>query len=200
MEDFKDLQPPVAIPLDRLDPNDGQLKERGLPENPRDIRDERYEQLKGNIARYPEFLRQNSLIVYPYQKDRYLIIGGNMRYLALRELGYEKAPCSILPVDTSMERLKAFVILDNSSFGQWSWAKLQSSDWSADELSDWGVDMPIMETDVNIDDFFEEAEKNIKEKEAKISIVVPNNLIGNIDEIKIRIRSALSNYKDIRII
>lgn len=96
---FNDLQPPVAISLDRLDPNEGQLQERGLPGNPRDIKDEKYELLKENIKKYPEFLRQNSLIVYPYAKGRFLIIGGNMRYHALKELGFDNVPCSVLPAE-----------------------------------------------------------------------------------------------------
>lgn len=146
---FNDLQPPVAISLDKLDPNEGQLQELGLPGNPRDIKDEKYELLKENIKKYPEFLRQNSLIVYPYANDRFIIIGGNMRYHALKELGFDSVPCSVLPVDTPIENLKAFIVLDNSSFGQWNWAKLQSSDWSAEELQDWGV-----ECDFLSDDFF----------------------------------------------
>lgn len=73
---FNDLRPPVAISLDRLDPNDGQLQERGLPGNPRDIKDEKYELLKENIKKYPEFLRQNSLIVYPYANDRLHLLAG----------------------------------------------------------------------------------------------------------------------------
>lgn len=96
---FNDLQPPVAISLDRLDPNDGQLQEQGLPGNPRDIKDEKYELLKENIKKYPEFLRQNSLIVYPYANDRFIIIGGNMRYHALKELGFDNVPCSVLPAE-----------------------------------------------------------------------------------------------------
>lgn len=73
---FNDLQPPVAISLDRLDPNEGQLQERGLPGNPRDIKDEKYELLKENIKKYPEFLRQNSLIVYPYANDLLHLLAG----------------------------------------------------------------------------------------------------------------------------
>lgn len=147
---FNDLQPPVAISLDRLDPNDGQLQEQGLPGNPRDIKDEKYELLKENIKKYPEFLRQNSLIVYPYANDRFIIIGGNMRYHALKELGFDNVPCSVLPADTPIERLKAFVVLDNSSFGKWDWDKI-ANEWDADELTGWGVDLPIWEENPDIE-------------------------------------------------
>lgn len=162
---FNDLQPPVAISLDRLDPNEGQLQEQGLPGNPRDIKDEKYELLKENIKKYPEFLRQNSLIVYPYANDRFIIIGGNMRYHALKELGFDKVPCSVLPADTPIERLKAFIVLDNSSFGKWDWDKI-ANEWDADELTGWGVDLPIMETDdIDPDDFSDEFSLPDGEKE-----------------------------------
>lgn len=153
MEDFANLTPPVALSLDVIDPNEGQMADRGLPENPRTIRDERFEQLKANITKYPQFLRQNSLIVYPYTEGRYLIIGGNQRYAALKELGYGKVPCHVLPSETPVDNLKAFVVLDNSPFGQWDWMKLQSEDWDADQLQDWGV-----ECDFLADNFFVEDE------------------------------------------
>lgn len=106
--------------------------------------------LKENIKKYPEFLRQNSLIVYPYANDRFIIIGGNMRYHALKELGFDNVPCSVLPADTPIERLKTFVVLDNSSFGKWDWDKI-ANEWDADELTGWGVDLPIWEENPDIE-------------------------------------------------
>lgn len=153
IESFENLDPPVALNLNLLEPNIGQLKEQGLPENPRTIRDERFDRLKENIRKYPEFLRRNSLIVYPYGDDKYVIIGGNQRYDALKELGYKKAPCQILPKETPIEKLKAYIVLDNSDFGQWDWVKLQSEDWDTDQLQGWGV-----ECDFLSDDFFVEDE------------------------------------------
>ena len=196
---FNDLQPPVAISLDKLDPNEGQLQELGLPGNPRDIKDEKYELLKENIKKYPEFLRQNSLIVYPYDNDRFIIIGGNMRYHALKELGFDKVPCSVLPADTPIERLKAFIVLDNSSFGRWDWDKI-ANEWDADELTGWGVDLPIMETDVNIDDFFEECDNSEdKPKPEHITIVLPDDLKEQKQDIIEEIKDVLSKYNGISV-
>lgn len=39
------------------------------------------------------------------------------------------------------EEKKEFVIADNASFGEFDWDAL-SSDWDAEELTDWGVDLP----------------------------------------------------------
>lgn len=198
MEDFANLTPPIALSLDVIDPNEGQMAERGLPENPRTIRDERFEQLKANITKYPQFLRQNSLIVYPYTEGRYLIIGGNQRYAALKDLGYDKVPCHILPAETPVENLKAFVVLDNSPFGQWDWMKLQSEDWDADQLQDWGVEMPIMETDMDIDNFFDTLDDSEqKEKPEHITLVLPDDLKEQKSEIKDVIKEALGAYSGI---
>lgn len=185
MDEFKDLQPPVAIPLDRLDPNEGQLREYGLPENPREINKEKYELLKENIRKYPEFLRQNPLIVYPYQNDQYLIIGGNMRYRALTELGFDKVPCSVLPTDTPIERLKAFIVLDNSNFGKWDWDKV-ANEWEADDLVEWGVDLPNWdkENSVNPDDFSDEFSlpSGDKENTERITFILSSEQVVFIKE------------------
>lgn len=147
MEDFEDLKAPVAVSLNKLEPNTGQLSEQGLPENPRTIRDERFEQLKANIERYPQFLGKRSLIVFPLSDDKYIIIAGNQRYEALSDLGYENAPCHILDKDTPIETLKAYAILDNVNSGQWDWQKLQGEGWDTDQLNDWGVECNSLSND-----------------------------------------------------
>lgn len=151
MDDFKDLKAPVALAIDKVEPNTGQLKEQGLPENPRTIRDERFEQLKENIKKYPQFLEKRSLIVYPFSDDKYIIIAGNQRYDALSDLKYKHIPCHILDKNTPIDTLKAYAILDNVNSGQWDWQKLQGEEWDTDQLNDWGV-----ECDFLSDDFFVE--------------------------------------------
>lgn len=155
MNNFKDLQAPMAVQLNKLEPNTGQLSEQGLPENPRTIRDERFEQLKANIAKYPQFLEKRSLIVFPFEDGKYIIIAGNQRYDALSDLGYKNAPCHILDKDTPIETLKAYAILDNVNSGQWDWQKLQGEGWDADQLNDWGV-----ECDFLSDNFFVDEDPN----------------------------------------
>lgn len=55
--------PPQMLPLDLIEENEGQLF--GLPANPRDIAPEKFELLKADIQKYPQFLQYNSLKVYP---------------------------------------------------------------------------------------------------------------------------------------
>lgn len=129
----------LLIPLSRIQPNEGQLP--GLPKNPREIHDPKYEKLKADIEAYPELLELRGLMVYPLEDGNYITIGGNMRLRALNELGYKEAPCVVIPADTPVERLKAYVILDNGDFGRWDWDAL-ANEWDEEELIDWGVDLP----------------------------------------------------------
>lgn len=136
------------IRLTLLETNDGQIA--GLPANPRQITEQKLEQLKRDIEEYPEMLNLRGLMVYPYN-GKYVIIGGNMRYRAMSELGMETAPCVIIPEDTDVERLKAYTILDNNGFGQWDFDRL-ANEWDDAQLTEWGVDLPVFEPKPTEDD------------------------------------------------
>lgn len=133
----------IILPLDDIEVNEGQLE--GLPSNPRSITREKMELLKTNITDYPEMLSLRSLLIYPLGDGKYILIGGNMRYRALKELGYTEAPCIIIPKETSIEQLKAYTIIDNNGFGKWSWDML-ANEWDELQLVEWGVDLPIIPT------------------------------------------------------
>ena len=133
----------IILPLDDIEVNEGQLE--GLPSNPRSITREKMELLKTNITDYPEMLSLRSLLIYPIDDSKYILIGGNMRYRALKELGYTEAPCIIIPKETSIEQLKAYTIIDNNAFGKWSWDML-ANEWDELQLVEWGVDLPIIPT------------------------------------------------------
>lgn len=145
----------TVLPLDTLELNEGQLE--GLPSNPREIEDRKFDLLKENIKKYPQFLQYNMLKVYKYYNnientDKYIIIGGNMRFRAMKSLGFKSAPCAIISPDTTIEELKAYTILDNNSFGRYEWAAL-ANEWDEAQLTDWGTDLPIMESEINVDEF-----------------------------------------------
>ena len=129
------------LPMSEVEVNAGQLQ--GLPANPREIRDEKFEKLKANIQRYPELLEYRSLMVYPMPNGKHIIIGGNMRYRAMQELGYSEVPCVIIPAETPVEKLGAYTILDNNGFGKWDW-DLLANEWSDFDLEGWGLDMNFM--------------------------------------------------------
>lgn len=126
------------VKLDELEPNEGQLK--GLRSNPRTMNEAKFELLKQNISDYPEMLDYRGLLVYPMGNGKSIIVGGNMRYRAMSELGIETCPVFELPKDTPVDRLNAYVILDNNGFGEWDWDML-ANDWPEDMLRKWGMDV-----------------------------------------------------------
>lgn len=141
-----------TISLDRLEENTGQLP--GLPENPRYITEDKLAKLKENITRYPQMLEWRSLLVYPLDNGNYIIIGGNQRLRAMKELGHTEAPCIIMAQDTPVERLKAMTVLDNASFGKFDMERLANM-WDDAQLDGFGVDIPTF-APVPLDGLFEQ--------------------------------------------
>ena len=57
-------------------------------ENPRVIKDHKFDKLCDNIKRLPKMLSLRPIIV----DDNNMVLGGNMRLAALKELGYKEIP------------------------------------------------------------------------------------------------------------
>ena len=74
----------VLIPLDRIEPNEGQIE--GLPANPRDIVDRKFDLLIKSILMHPKMLELRCLMVLPYNDGKFVAIGGNMRHRGLSEI------------------------------------------------------------------------------------------------------------------
>jgi hypothetical protein len=127
-----------TIKIKDLATNDGQIE--GLPKNPRQIRDHRYEKLKKSIEDAPEMLQLRELLVYPHG-GKFVIIGGNMRYRACKEIGYKELPCKVLDAETPVEKLRQYAIKDNENFGEYDW-DVVANEWDTSELEDWGVELP----------------------------------------------------------
>lgn len=151
-----------SINIESLEQNIGQVD--GLPGNPRQWTRTDLDKLKRSIEETPELLEARGLIVYPYD-DQYIVIGGNMRLAALREMGAKDAPCIVLPEDTTIDKLKELVIKDNGAFGQNDWDAL-ANEWSDLPLAEWGISAWNTETEeaqeeqeVKEDDFDESEDK-----------------------------------------
>lgn len=187
----------TMLPMSAIEINNGQLK--GLPKNPRLVKNAKYDKLKESITNYPEMLSWRSLLVYPLDNGKYIIVGGNMRYRAMKELGHKEAPVFIIPKETPIEKIKAYTILDNNGFGEWDW-DLLANEWDAAQLTSWGVDLPIMESEINMDEFFDSLEnEEEKSKGEKLIIAIPNEYADQKDEMKSLIESALSDYSGIKV-
>lgn len=134
------------IRLTDLELNRGQVE--GLPSNPRQWGKGELANLVKSIRETPELLEARGLIVWPYA-GKYVILGGNMRFSALREMNAVDAPCMVMPEDTPMEKLREIVIKDNGAFGSWDYDML-ANEWDDLPLPEWGV--PAWDTaDLDLD-------------------------------------------------
>jgi ParB-like chromosome segregation protein Spo0J len=93
-----------------------------------------------------------------------MILGGNMRYHALKAMGVKECWVEVAEV-LSLEQEKEFIIKDNTNFGEWDFDIL-ANEFTDLPLIDWGLDVGNLEQG-NIDDFFER-DDNKKEEEKKI--------------------------------
>lgn len=68
-----------------------------------------------------------------------VVVGGNMRLLAMKDLGYREV--SVIDVtEWTQEKRDEFMIKDNLSFGDWDY-DLLANEWNIDDLTDWGMDL-----------------------------------------------------------
>lgn len=93
--------------LSKLELNKGQIE--GLPANPREIANEMLDKLKKSIIECPEMLEYREILAYPHN-GKLVIIGGNMRYRAMQELGIKEAPVKVLPASLSVDKLKEITL------------------------------------------------------------------------------------------
>lgn len=129
------------IEIERLKNNTGQIK--GLSKNPRILNKGKYEKLKKSIQDDPEMLELREVIAYD-NIDELVVICGNMRLKALQELGIKEVPTKVLPNDTSLEKLKAYTIKDNVSFGDHDW-EILANVWDEAILYEYGLEPPNWE-------------------------------------------------------
>ena len=127
------------IEVSLITPNKGQVP--GLPRNPRLVKKDRYEKTRQSIEESPEMLELRELIVVEYMDGRYVVVCGNLRLRACKELGYKTVPCKVLPPDTPAKKLREYAAKDNINYGEDDkdiianeWAEFQT------ELADWGME------------------------------------------------------------
>ena len=168
------------IRLTDLEQNKGQVE--GLPSNPRQWGKGELDDLVKSIRETPELLEARGLIVWPYG-GKYIILGGNMRFSALREMNAVDAPCMVIPEDTPMEKLREIVIKDNGAFGSWDYDML-ANEWDDLPLPEWGV--PAWNTaDLDLDlDLNDRVSKEDMEKiagEFSMTFVFPSSQKGVVE-------------------
>ena len=139
------------------------------PANPRIIRDKKYSVLVRSVAQFPKMLDKRGIVV----DGSKMILGGNQRWRAIldilkmpenelleilqgrtaefqlwEQLREKKAVPDNWIVDGSDftdDEIRRFIIADNVEMGEHDWDML-ANQWDADELADWGVDVPVFDT------------------------------------------------------
>lgn len=121
------------------------------PNNPRIIKDDKFKKLVASIREFPKMLEIRPIVV----NDDMIVLGGNMRLKAIKELGLTEAPV-IKISDLTDEQQRQFIIKDNAGFGEWDWNML-ANEWDTDELEKWGLDLPdFVQTELEaVEDDFE---------------------------------------------
>lgn len=119
------------------------------PNNPRTIKDEKFEKLVKSLKEFPDMLEKRPLICFTDTDKKLIVLGGNMRLKAAKEIGLKELPV-ILADDWTEEQKAEFLIKDNVGFGEWNWDELKS-DWDVEKLNDWGLDIPVFEDDKILD-------------------------------------------------
>jgi len=109
------------------------------PNNPRIIKDDKFNKLVKSIAEFPKMLQLRPIVV---DADN-IVLGGNMRLKACKEAGLKEVYI-IEAKDLSPNEQQQFIIKDNVGFGEWDWDVL-ANDWDAQDLVDWGVDIPTIQ-------------------------------------------------------
>ncbi len=134
------------------------------PNNPRVIKDDKFKKLIKSIKEFPKMMELRPMVV---NSDN-IVLGGNMRLKALKELGYKEVPKEWIKSadDLTEDEQREFIIKDNIGFGQHDWEILQT-EWDLSELEEWGLDVWVPE-DIDLDEFFNESEDDGSDKKVKI--------------------------------
>jgi hypothetical protein len=106
--------------------------------NPRILKDDKFKKLVQSIKDFPEMLEIRPIVV----NNEMMILGGNMRWKAIQEIGLKEIPI-IKAENLTEEQQREFLIKDNVGFGEWDWDAL-ANDWDYKELNDWALDLPKM--------------------------------------------------------
>jgi len=128
-------------------------KVKSNPNNPRVIKDDKFEKLVKSIKEFPKMLELRPIVV----NNDMIVLGGNMRLKACKEAGLKQIPI-IKASELTEEEQREFIIKDNVGYGEWDW-ELINAEWDLEELDNWGLDVPVFMDEPSLDELIGE-EKN----------------------------------------
>jgi len=111
------------------------------PNNPRLIKDHKFKQLVKSIQDFPQMLELRPIVI----DENNMVLGGNMRLKACIEARLTDVPV-IHANNLTEAQKKEFIVKDNVGYGEWDWDDL-ANNWDAQELTEWGMDIPNFDTE-----------------------------------------------------
>lgn len=127
------------ISIKNLRNNVGQLKDLGVPANPRRIDKHAYNKLKTSL--FEKDLNEiKELLVMPYN-NTYVVLSGNMRLKAYKELGYMHVKCKVIDPEVDAQTLQKIIIVENTNYGSWD-DDILANEWEPELLDAWGYELP----------------------------------------------------------
>jgi hypothetical protein len=124
------------------------------PKNPRVIKDEKFAKLVQSLKDFPEMLEKRPLVCFTDTDGKLVVLGGNMRLKAAKEIGLKKLPI-VLADDWTEEQKQQFLIKDNVGFGEWNFEELKA-DWDVQQLEEWGLDVPNWAAGLDVNNMTDE--------------------------------------------
>ena len=113
------------------------------PNNPRLIKDDKFNKLVNSIKEFPEMLNIRPIVV----NEQMIVLGGNMRLKACQEAGLKEIPV-IKTSELTAEQQREFIVKDNVGYGEWDW-DLIANEWDSIDLDNWGLDLPIFQDNLS---------------------------------------------------
>jgi ParB-like chromosome segregation protein Spo0J len=148
------------------------------PNNPRVIKDDKFDKLVQSIKYFPQMLEIRPIVV----NDDMIVLGGNMRLKACKEAGLKEVPI-IKASDLTEEQQREFIIKDNVGFGEWDWEQLK--EWDGEELEAWGLDVPTFMIDDSINDIDE-----VDEFTESVNFVIKCESIEQLEQLQTKLNTS----------
>jgi hypothetical protein len=141
------------------------------PKNPRVLKDWQFEKLKKSIEEFPEMLKLRPIVV----DENNMILGGNARFKALKELGYKDIEV-IRASELTEEKKREFIIKDNTHWGRWDMETLYAG-YSQKEIELWNVVQGDQPNFIQSEELHQEVEKSYRD-----SVAYPITILANENE------------------
>ena len=134
------------------------------PNNPRIIKNDKFQKLVKSIQEFPEMLKLRPIVV----DEDMMVLGGNMRLKASKDAGLKQVWIEIAEGLTEAQK-KEFIVKDNVGFGEWEWDML-ANEWDSVQLAEWGLDVWQNEDDEQNNDINDISDNIAEEYRVEIEL------------------------------